>query len=45
VAVVGLLGERYLIADAAENELVLSMEVDEVVQHWEDHGTYEGILL
>lgn len=45
VAVVGLLGDRYLVADAAENELVLSLGVAEVADAWCDGRTYEGVIL
>jgi hypothetical protein len=45
VAAVGMLGRRYLIADAAENELVLSLGVEEVAGKWCDGGTYEAVVL
>lgn len=45
VCAIGMLGPRYLIADAAENELVLSIEVEEVEKQWEDEGRYDGIIL
>jgi hypothetical protein len=45
VAAVGMLGDRYLIADAADNELVLSLTVDEVATYWTDEGVYEGVIL
>jgi hypothetical protein len=45
VAAVGMLGGRYLIADAADNELVLSMTVEEVATYWADGGIYEGVVL
>lgn len=45
VAAVGMLGDRYLIADAADNELVLSHTVAEVAEKWVDEGVYEGVVL
>lgn len=44
VACVAMLGERYLIADAADNELVLSLEVDVLAERWYDRK-YEGVVL
>lgn len=44
VAVVGVLGERYLVADAADSELVLSHAVDELESKWRD-SKYEGVIL
>lgn len=44
VAVVGVLGERYLVADAADSELVLSLTVDELEAKWKD-TRYEGVIL
>lgn len=44
VAAVGRLGERYLIADSADSELVFSMSVDEVEERWRD-TKYEGVIL
>lgn len=45
VAVVGMLGDRYLVADAADNELVLSFSAAEVAERWVDEGVYEGVVL
>jgi ABC-type bacteriocin/lantibiotic exporter with double-glycine peptidase domain len=44
VAVVGVLGERFLVADAADSELVLSMTVDELEAKWRDNK-YEAVIL
>ena len=44
VAAVGLLGERYLVADAADSELVLSLTVEELEGKWRDNK-YEGVIL
>lgn len=44
VTAVALLGERYMVADAADNELVLSLAVDEVADRWYDGG-YEAVVL
>ncbi len=38
VAVVGKVGARYLVADSAESELVLSLSAEELVERW-DSGT------
>lgn len=45
VAAVGMIGRRYLIADAADNELVIPLEVDAVAERWCDGGVYEGVVL
>ncbi len=45
VAVVGMLGARYLVADAAEAELVLSFTVDEVAALWDEDGSFEGVII
>lgn len=44
VAAVGLLGGRYLIADAADLELILSRSAAEVAEKW-FAGSYEGVIL
>lgn len=44
VAVVGVLGERYLVADSADGELVVSRGVDELEAAWKDKN-YEGVIL
>ncbi len=44
VAVVGVLGERFLVADAANSDLVISVEVDELEARWRD-SKYEGVIL
>lgn len=44
VAAVGVLGDRYLIADSAESELVMSFAVNEVEERWRDKK-YEGVIL
>lgn len=44
VAAIGLLGERYQIADSADNELVMSFAVDELEERWRDTN-YEGVIL
>lgn len=45
VAAVGMLGRRFLVADAADNELVLSFDADELAAQWFDGARYEGIML
>lgn len=44
VAVVGVLGERFLVADAADSELVVSYAVDELEVKWRD-TKFEGVVL
>lgn len=44
VAAIGMIGERYLVADAADPELVLSYSVEELEEHWRD-SKYEGVIL
>lgn len=44
VAVVGLLGDRYLVADSADNELVVSGDDLWLADHWGANG-YEGVIL
>jgi ABC-type bacteriocin/lantibiotic exporter with double-glycine peptidase domain len=45
VAAIGVLGERYLICDSDDLELVLSYQVEEVAKLWVDEGIYEGVVL
>lgn len=42
VAVVGALGGRYLVADSAENELVLSYSEGEFLQRWQHPESRRG---
>lgn len=44
VAVVGVLGERFLVADSANSELVISYPVNELEAKWRD-TKYEGVVL
>lgn len=44
VAAVGKLGERYLVADSANSELVVSYSTTEIEARWKDTA-YEGVLL
>jgi hypothetical protein len=44
VAVIGFLGERYLVADSGDSELVLSYTAENLAARWND-TTYEGVLL
>jgi hypothetical protein len=44
IAAIGLLGDRYLLADSADSELVTSMSVDEVEERWRD-TKYEAVIL
>jgi len=44
VAVVGALGDRYLVADSADSELVLSYTAGELEAKWRD-SSYEGVIL
>lgn len=44
VAAVGVLGERYLIADSGHSELVVSCDVAELEARWKDKH-YEGVIL
>lgn len=44
VAAVGMLGERFLVADAADSELVLSLDVKQLEEKWRD-SRYEGVIL
>lgn len=41
-AVVGRLGNRYLVADSAENELVLSYSEGELLQRWNTPNVRKG---
>ncbi len=46
VAAIGQLGERYLVADGADNELVLSLDMAALAARWiEDERTYYGVIL
>lgn len=45
VAAVGLIGHRILIADPADNELVLSLAIDELKARWGHGNRYYGVIL
>ena len=48
VATVGRLGDRYLVADSADVELVLSKTADELAAWWHERGAtnpYYGVIL
>ena len=38
-AVVGMLGDKRLIADSADNELVISLEANELLSRWYNNGS------
>lgn len=44
VAVIGMLGDRFTVADSGHSELVLSMPLDAVEAHWRDN-VYVGVVL
>lgn len=44
VAAVGLIGTRYLVADSADNELILSLTAEQLEERWRG-GNYEGVAL
>ena len=44
VAAVGVLGERYLVADSGDTELVMSYPVNALEAKWRD-GRYEGVII
>lgn len=47
VAAIGVLGDRVLVADSADNELVLSLTPGEVLGRWEGGGRFKfyGVVL
>lgn len=45
VAAIGLLNDRILVADSADNELVLSYDREALVKRWGGDGTYYGVVL
>lgn len=45
VAAVGKLGDRYLIADAGDSELVTGVDAGELLKKWRDGKYYEGVIL
>lgn len=45
VAAVGMIGNRILVADPADNELVLSYEPEELLTRWDTGGTYYGVIV
>lgn len=45
VAAVGLCGERFLIADPADNELVLSLSGDQLKSRWASPVRYYGVVI
>lgn len=44
IAVIGVLGDRYLVADSGDAELVISCTLDELVDRWRD-TRWEGVIL
>jgi hypothetical protein len=42
VAIVGALADRYIMADSADNELVLSLSEGELAQRWQTPGARRG---
>lgn len=44
VGAIGMLGDRYLIADPADSELVISLSVEELEDKWRD-SKYEAVIL
>ena len=44
VAVVGRLGDRFLVADSADNELVVSYDASTLLDRWAD-TSFEGVCL
>jgi hypothetical protein len=48
IAAIGMLGERFLVADSADSELVLSLDPGELIKRWGCDGArrpYWGIVL
>lgn len=47
IAVVGMIGQRYLVADSADSELVLSLDAEALAERWEGAGRkpYYAIIL
>lgn len=45
VAVIGALGDRILVADPADNELVVSVDSAELVDWWTAAGGFYGVIL
>lgn len=45
VAAIGLMGDRVLVADSADNELVLSLRRQELADRWGGTGSYYGVVL
>lgn len=45
VAAIGLLGDKYLICDSADLELVISLGIESVCTRWECDGVYQGVTL
>lgn len=47
IAAIGMLGERVLVADPADNDLVLSLQPGELLERWAGDGKFRfyGIIL
>ena len=45
VSVVGVIGKRYVVADSADNELLLFYSEDELLQRWCCGDRYYGIVI
>lgn len=45
VAAIGIIGDRVLIADPADNELVMSLSGDQLKSRWASGNRYYGVIL
>lgn len=45
VAAVGMLGERILVADSADNDLVLSYSREELLKRWAEGKSFWGVVV
>jgi ABC-type bacteriocin/lantibiotic exporter with double-glycine peptidase domain len=45
VAVIGVVGDRVLVADPADNELVLSLSSDQLCVRWASGNRYYGVIV
>jgi ABC-type bacteriocin/lantibiotic exporter with double-glycine peptidase domain len=45
VTAIGIMGKRVMVADSADNELVVSYSRAELVERWESDGRFYGIVV
>lgn len=45
ISVVGILGDRYILCDSADNDLILFYSEEELLTRWECSGRFYGVIV